>query len=256
MRRVMLLLLLFCNELLASGQSTTLNRITLCYDHWPPVTIHASVREPRHGFMVDMARDIFLQANYAVTLREVPYARGLHDVVAGGCDVMLLMPKLSGLGVRYPRLPAMHSRNGFFVPVHSQWQYRGLASLAGLRIGNIIGYDYSSISPAFAAFIAQPAAGASIITKSGVQALPQLLSLLALGRLDLMVEDEQVARYLLRRQGLANQVKQVGAFPVSLALYPGFSNRYPSVGKLVALWDRAMQPSQISGRLMQRMADY
>ena len=249
-------LLLFCNELLASGQSASQDRITLCYDHWPPATIHASVREPRHGFMVDMARDIFLQANYAVTLREVPYARGLHDVVAGGCDVMLLMPKLPDRGLRYPRLPAMYSRNGFFVPAHSQWQYRGLASLARLRIGNIIGYDYSSISPAFAAFIAQPAAGASIITKSGTQALPQLLSLLALGRLDLMVEDEQVARYLLRRQGLANQVKQVGAFPVSLALYPGFSSRYPGVGKLVALWDLAMQPSQISGRLIQRMADY
>lgn len=250
MRRVMLLLL-FCNELLASVQSASQDRITLCYDHWPPATIHASVREPRHGFMVDMARDIFSQANYVVTLREVPYARGLHDVIAGGCDVMLLMPKLPGRGVRYPRLPAMHSRNGFFVPAHSQWQYRGLASLAGLRIGNIIGYDYSNISPSFAAFIAQPTAGASIITKSGAQALPQLLSLLALGRLDLMVEDEQVARYLLRRQGLVNQVKQVGAFPATLALYPGFSSRYPGVDKLVALWDLAMQPS-----LMQRMADY
>lgn len=254
--RILLLLLLFCRALLAAEQPRALNRITLCYDHWPPATIHASVREPRHGFAVDMARDIFLQADYAVTLRQVPYARGLHDVVSGGCDVMLLMPKLPGSGIRYPRLPVMHSRNGFFVPAHSQWRYQGTASLSTLRIGNIIGYDYSSISPAFAAFIAQPAAGASIITKSGAQALPQLLSLLALGRLDLMVEDEQVARYVLRRQKLASQVKQVGAFPATLALYPGFSTRYPDVDKLVALWDLAMRSPQAQGRLTQLMADY
>jgi polar amino acid transport system substrate-binding protein len=249
-------LLLFCGALLAAEPQMIKKEITLCYDHWPPATIHASIREPRHGFMVDTARDIFSRADYAVTLREVPYARGLHDVVAGSCDIMLLMPKLNMAGVYFPQQPGMLSRNGLFVPTGSNWHYRNLHSLDNLRVGNIIGYDYSSLNLEFATFIAQPSHGASIVTKGGNNALPQLLNLLALGRLDVMVEDERVAHYVLRRQGLEHKVKQVGVFPATLALYPGFSAQRGDAAQLAALWDRNMQYLQTKTRLQQRMADY
>lgn len=222
-------------------------QLRLCYDEWPPSTIFPTEKNPERGFTIDMLTHIFSAGGYEVKYVQVPYARGIELVRQGDCDLLAEVPEGAAKGVLYPEMNTFAYKQVFFVKKGSKWSYNGVSSLKGLRVGNIAGYDYSSIDPAFQEYLQNPENKKSVTVLAGETALPQMMKMISAGRIDTFNEALLVGTYVIQRQGLAGELVVAGVSPKLLNEKPVFSPGHPNVKKLMKIWDEGRKKLHLNG---------
>ena len=100
--------------------------------------------------------------------------------------------------MHYPDEPLSQSGEVLFFPLARPVDFQGLASLKGLRIGTQADYAYGEEFLTSALFTRVAMTGESNMIKQ--------LHLMMAGRLDGVVMNQMVGRYLLKGQGLQDQV--------------------------------------------------
>ncbi len=222
--------------------------LRLCYDEWPPSTIFPTEQNPQRGFTIDMLTHIFSSNGYQVKYMEVPYARGIELVRQGDCDLLAEVPDGAAKGVLYPEMNTFTYKQVFFVKKGSVWSYNGVASLKGLRVGNIAGYDYTSIDPEFQSYLQDPENKKNITVLAGETALPQMMKMISAGRIDTFNEALLIGTYVIQRQGLTDTLTVAGASPKSLSEKPVFSPVHPNAKTLMKIWDEGRKKLRLNGK--------
>jgi polar amino acid transport system substrate-binding protein len=230
-----LILSLFIPLVLLAG--TPEKKINLCYDAWPPSTIFPSSADPRRGFTIEMMQEIFSKRGYKVIFQELPYARAMQMTKLGHCNLLAEVPEGQEKDVVFPQETTFSYKQAFFVRKGSPWRYNGVSSLKGLRIGNIVGYDYSSIDSDYHRFLTDPKNAAQITMASGTDGILQLMQMIAMGRIDTFNEAYLIGSYVMTQNKLSDQISIGGVIKKPLLEKPAFAPNDPETPKLMKIWD-------------------
>jgi polar amino acid transport system substrate-binding protein len=136
------------------------------------------------------------------------------------------------------------------------WQYRGPRSLREIRLGVVNGYQYG---PSVDAALRAPAAAERVSWATGVRASEGNLKKLALGRLDAVLEDRQVMRYLSWAGAGEDRVELRTATCLSEEppeLYVVFERSNPNARRYAQQFSEGMRRLRASGALAEVLGRY
>lgn len=173
--------------------------LTLLAEVWPPYMMLDDRGEPV-GADLDLARAVLLQLGYRTEVKVLPWKRVLQQAHLQQGDAVLdiFFESSRQQWLHYPEEPLSYSGEVLFYPAARPVDLEQISDLKGLRIGIQADYAYSK------AFLTDPGVIRMPMTGEG-NAVKQLHLMMA-GRLDGVVLNERVGRYLLHTQGLQDQV--------------------------------------------------
>ena len=187
--------LLLGGSALADEQPT----LTILTELWPPYVMRDDNGE-LVGADLDLARAVLLQMGYRTEVKVLPWKRVLQQAHLKQGDAVLdvFYVKDRQEWLHYPEEPLSRSGEVLFYAADRPVKFEQLSDLKGLRIGVQADYAYSPD------FLADK--GVIRVAMTGDGKMVKQLHLMMAGRLDGVVLNERVGRYLLRTQGLQDQV--------------------------------------------------
>ena len=87
------------------------------------------------GYVIETAQKIFADSPYELSTKDYPWTRAIKLVEAGDNHALLSPAKEEAPNLLFPKHEIGIQRMCFFTKKESAWQYSGLESLAGLKIG-------------------------------------------------------------------------------------------------------------------------
>lgn len=222
--------------LLAMAQAMAQPTLRLVGDRWPPFS-DASL--PGGGLATELVTTVLSRAGYASAVEEVPWARALMGLGEGRYDVLITTwysePR-THLG-EYSR-PYLSNRIRLLKRKGEALDVGQLADLYPYSIAVVRDYAYT------AAFD-----GDRQLHKVPVRNFSSALKMLAAGRVDLTVEDEYVARYLLQREppAVRDAVEFVAPPLGQSSLHILVSLKNPQHRQIVEAFDRAIDAMRADG---------
>ncbi len=170
-------------------------------DLWCPYTCDVESIEP--GYLVEIAKAILQKKGMSVKYSTQSWARTLNEARTGKIDGALGAGK-SDEGLLFPSHHLGRSKNCFFAKNDSTFQFKDNKDLVGKKIGAIIEYTYSEPFDSFAKD------NPNIERSGGETPVETNIKKLLAGRLELMIEDENVVNYYLKKN--PNPIKSVGCY--------------------------------------------
>lgn len=160
-------------------------RFSLVLGEFPPYTIN---EEPIHGLNIEIIKAAFAAVDYELTVEVMPFARALHYAKIGKADGLVLWHNLER--ERWFVFSASLSRSNivFLKRKSLNYQFNSIESLTPFTIGVVNDYAYT---PEFLT--------AEGLNKQTVGTDEQNLHKLLADRIDLVVIDERMASYLMRK---------------------------------------------------------
>ncbi|WP_426151555.1 substrate-binding periplasmic protein [Pseudomonas sp. DC3000-4b1] len=219
-----------------AGWSDTLR---LVGDPWPPF-VGASLKDG--GLATAIVRAALERAHYQVTFEEAPWARALKGIEEGRYDV-LVDAWYSDERARIGRFSAPFLTNRLrFVALRGSdiSVARGLSALYPYSIAVVRGYAYT---PEFD--------NDSQLKRVPVQSFQAALSMLAAGRVQLALEDEYVADYLLALQPVTvrDKLKLLDPPLAENGLRILVSLKRPDYGAIAEAFNQAIAAMRADGSL-------
>ncbi len=208
----------------AVAQETGVVRTAVHPDYEP----YSGVGLQNGGFAYDLLATALGRSGRRVEITATePWARVLRDVIEGRIDALGAVWRTAERDkVLIFSDPIATSRIVFAKRAGDPFEYRSLGDLAGKTIGTVTGYGYTDAFLADGRYRREP-----------IGSTVQNLGKLALGRIDLTLDDASVLTYLLRREVPALQdriVLTAGALQDN-AMFIAFSRRSrPDIEAVVA----------------------
>lgn len=164
--------------------------ITAAADPYPPF---ADPSLPKQGISLQIIRAAYATQGYTVEMHFVPWARALDGVKNGEYDIL---PNAWWTQKRAAFLlfskPYLKNEIKFIKRKGDPFEYHGLGSLTGKTVGIVRGYGYGD------EFL-----NATNFNRPEVVEVLQNIKKLVLGRIDLTLEDEVVARWIIKHNAPA-----------------------------------------------------
>jgi polar amino acid transport system substrate-binding protein len=226
--------------------------LIIASDEWCPYVCDDEVSR---GFLIEIINEIAANNNIVVELSLMPLARALALTKKGEVDITLaltpqhiidfkLLQSSSSFGGLY---------NDFYVTKTKAWRFQGLTNLEGkLRnsaiLGTINGYEYGEdISRLLKKYPEH------VFSASGNSPLQNQLTMLQMGRLDILLDSRFTVQYQLSKMSKHNII-YAGTEGSFTPLFLGFS---PSFDKeLISLFDQTLQTLRNNGRLAHILMKY
>lgn len=222
--------------LLLMAQASAEEKLRLVADAWPPFT---DVSLPGNGLASDLVSTALQRAGYATEYNQVPWARALLGIEEGRYDVLInawfsedrtLIGQFSS--------EYLLNRVRLIKRSRSSTQFVDLSQLYERPIAVVRGYSYSAEFD-----------NDKHLQKVPVSNFPTALHMVAAGRVDLVVEDEYVARYYLAAE--PQEVRDKLEFlPKSLSensLHILVSLKHAQHDEIVARFDREIAAMKADG---------
>ncbi|MCG8619862.1 MAG: transporter substrate-binding domain-containing protein [Desulfobacterales bacterium] len=157
--------------------------ITAASDPWPPFV---DPTQPKEGLSMEIIRAAYATQGYTVTLTYVPWARAEDGVKRGTYDILPPTWKTKERTTYFMySVPYAVNQLKFIMLADDAFEYNGLNSLKGKRVGTVRGYGYDDAFLNAKDFIREE-------TNNFISNIKKLLH--PSRRIDLTVEDEIVAR--------------------------------------------------------------
>lgn len=249
-------LLGLCLLLLLTGlRPVAAEPLLLVADEWCPY--NCAQEDVRQGYVIDLLQAIFTQAGLPTAYQVTPWTRAIRMVEQGKAD--LLVGTTPGITPHLLlSLPIGDNRTCFFAPTQSTWQFHSIADLPGQRLGVIQDYASYDDGGVLDRYIASsPPEQGMVVRAAGAQALQKNLRMLAVGRLDVVVENCNVGSYRLQRLGLQDKVRQAGQLDsfngtVNIGLNPAA----PDAQQWLTLINQGLQERRRNGELERLLQSY
>lgn len=226
--------------------------ITLVADEWCPYNCEEDVG----GFMVVIAEEIFGRHDIKVNYKVMPWTQAIAMARKGDYTGIIGATRHDAPDFIMPHYVLGLSDMRFWVRKNSSWNYDGLASLKGLRIGVIKDYSYGAVLDEY---LQKNADSGRILWESGNDALSVNLGKLARGEIDVMPEDDNVMQHYIFEH-ISDATPREAGSAVTLDhiadnfLYIAFSPKNPDAKRYAAIIDEEMPKLRASGEL-QRILD-
>ncbi|MBI9091606.1 MAG: transporter substrate-binding domain-containing protein [Desulfobacterium sp.] len=187
MKRLILITALFFISAVYCGAADKV--ITAAGDPWPPFTDPSA---PEEGLSLEIIRAAYATQGYTVKMEYLPWARAKDGVKKGKYDI------LAGVWMTDKRkadflfsVPYTVNQIKFIKRVDDPFEYNGLESLAGKKIGTVRGYGYGDDFLNATHFKREVANDFITNIKKLTNANP---------RIDLAIEDEIVGRVTIANE--------------------------------------------------------
>ncbi len=202
---------------------------------------------------MELAREVFRDSAKQVEFRAVPWQRAIDRAHSGACDGVIGASTTDGAGLIMPQQEMSRNFPVFLVRKGDPWRFTGVKSLAGRRLGAIVGYDYRAEVNAYITANAEDPARVQLLSDD--TALDQNLRKLIDGRIDMTIDNEASLRWAARQVGVTDKVELAGGIPEVKRLYVAFSPDERG-RKLAAEWDAGMTRCRLDGTLKRILASY
>ncbi|MDD1958552.1 MAG: transporter substrate-binding domain-containing protein [Pseudomonas capeferrum] len=191
--RLFWILLLACLSPLAQAE-----RLRLVSDDWAPY-VYQQNGQPR-GIDYEVTTQVFKRLGVEVEWQFLPWKRCLAMIEQGLADGIVDIFQIDARRpfLIYPSEPMSDVEFVLFQARSRRHTVTSLNDLAGLSVGTSPGYTYG------AAFN-----GSSRFRREAAPTHEANLGKLVLGRIDLLITDRRVGRYLMRQLGLEQQVEEL-----------------------------------------------
>ena len=218
------------------AQAGATEKLRLVADSWPPFT---DVSLPNGGLATDIVSTALRRAGYDTRYEQVPWARAMLGISEGRHDV-LINAWFSQERTRIGEFSQEYllNRIRFLKRKDTTISYQSLEQLNDYLIAVVRGYAY------FPAFDDDPQ-----LKKFPVHNFSMAARLLALGRVDLTLEDEYVARFNLAKEP-AHVRENIEFLPGSLtqnSLHILVSLKTPGHAEIISAFDREITAMKADG---------
>ena len=226
--------------------------IVLAADAWCPV--NCGPGDARPGFMVDLARAIFTNAGYGVEYRLMPWSRALREARSGAVDGVLGAFASDAPDFVFPEAPLLViSASDLFARSDFDWTFRGIPSLAEVRLGAIQNYGYGDD---LNAYLLDPANKGAVDVIHGQRAIERNLAKLLAGRIDVVVETRGVFLHAARKIDAVDRVKFVGQVGAPENCTVAFSPSSSNSAALAKIFSDGVAAMRRSGALHALLESY
>jgi len=235
----LILALLLCLCLSAPAEA---EEILLVADSWCPVNCEPGAE--RLGYVVDIARAVFIPLGDSVRYELRPWLRAKREVTDGTADGLIAATNEKGLA--FPREIIGTLDNDYFTRRGDSWKYENPMSMSGKAIGTVAGYQYGDIEPLMKTSINAYALSGSNVTR---RSLDMLLS----KRVDVLVDWGPIIIYTARENGMSDKIRHAGRGGNSRKLYLAFTGDRRD---LAEAWDKGVARLREDGTLTKILARY
>lgn len=169
--------------------------VTLVSDEWCPYSCQS---ETMPGIGIEIAQKIFSKHDIGVTYQIINWQESSRAAVSGQADVLVGTGRAESPELIFPKYHFSYTRL-CFISNDSDWLYQSIESLANKNMGVVKGYDYGAF---FNKVINGRQPNQSVHTFTSTQAL---MAALNSGEVDVIVDDKNVVRHLLKKSDLLDQ---------------------------------------------------
>lgn len=223
-------------------------------DNWCPYNCATDSQLP--GYLVELMRRV-LGPRYRLDYRVEPWTRAVELVTSSDADLLLATTPQTTPDLRLS-VPLGVDRSCLFVRADNPWRYHRVADLEQIRLGVIQDYKYDADGP-IDAMVARAIAAKSrrIEVATGEDALRQNFRKLAAGRMDAVIENENVGAWTIAQLGQRQTLVNAGCVEgylgtVHVALAPARGD-----GKaLLGAFDKGVAALRANGELAKILGRY
>lgn len=224
-------------------------RLVLAGDNWCPYTCLPD--SPAPGFLTEITQAALEARGHAVEYTARPWNRAIREAQAGRLDGLVGALAIEVPDFVLPDCGLGSTRTVFYVRAGDPWRYTGPESLRGKRVGIVEGYLYGE--PLDSDIREHPE---NFIKSRGEDAASVNLQSLALGRIDVAMEDRLAAEHLTRAAGREGSIQAAGEPLEPLAVTVAFSPVSPRSREYAADLCAGLQDLKHSGKLKEIIQRY
>ncbi len=237
----------------ANPSSDTSKTITLCADPWPP--FNSKPNSGREGILIDIAKIAFEKEGYSVNYKIMPWSRAILEAQKGNIEGIIGASPKEVENFVFPKIPNSYSKDAFFVPDDSPWEFKGVESLENVRLGGIHNYDYSEIISHYIQKNINDSSRIDFLLSEN--ALELNIRKLLKGRIDVLIESPLVFYAACKKHDIpVNQFRLIDFADKASGVYIAFSPNKENSKKLADLLDKTMQQLLDSGEIKKIYQDY
>lgn len=191
--RLLTVLLLSCMSLLARAE-----QLRIVTDPWAPY-VYEENGEPK-GIDYEVTAEVFKRLGVDVRWEFMPWKRCMLMVDQGLADgvIDIFQSELRNSQLYFPNEPLSEVEFVLFQANHRPHDIKHLDDLRDLTVGTTAGYDYG------ADFLQSP-----LFRREAAPTQEANFGKLVRGRIDLLITDRRVGRYVIAQLGLGDQVSEL-----------------------------------------------
>jgi polar amino acid transport system substrate-binding protein len=247
-KRIMLVFILFSLVLPSAALSET---ITIVADDWCPYNCEPGSDSP--GYVVEVAREIFKNAGYRLEYKYVPWARALKEVTSGNYDGAIAATTKELPNGVFPEETLGYYANDLIIRNGDTWRFKNIDSLRQIKLGAIQDYNYGK---ELNTYIQQYKNSTSVQVIAGDNAVNRNIKKLLYNRIDVYLEDRNVALYTAKKMGLLDKIAIGGTEGKPIAMHIGFSPAKPESKTYARLLSEGIRKMRKSGQLAKILNKY
>ncbi len=223
--------------------------ITIAADEWMPY--NGVPKSDKPGYGIELAEMIFKEAGHTVKYEVIPWNRAVQTTRNGQYTAVIGAFKEDAPDFIYPDVEFGYSINEFFVKVDSKWQYSGLNSLDNKKIGLIKDYSYGD---ELDEYFSKNSKNVDFVF--GSNPLEMNIKKLVSGRIDVFVEDRNVAAQKIAEINLTEKVKSAGSPSQGNKIYIAFSPKNPKSKEYAEILTKGIKKMEENGELKKLLTKY
>lgn len=231
-----ILLAALCLPVLAGAQERTL---VAAADPYPP---YVDPQFPGQGLAMEIVRAAFKTQGYTVKLEIMPWVRAEKGVAEGRYDILVDVWRTDARVKELLFSTAYATSTIKFIKrKETPFEFTGLDSLSGKRVGVIRGYGYSDAFNAATHFI-----------RDAVPSMDHNINLLLRKRIDLTLEDEIAAKALIHKMGskVEDQLDFTANAFASNPLHVAAGLKHPRHKEIVEAFNRGLVAIKADGSFL------
>lgn len=243
--------LLSCMLLLLFVPALAAETITIAADEWCPYNCENDSERP--GYMVEIAKKAFEAEGLTVKYEIVNWARAISDARKGVYTGIIGAAKTDAEDFVYPRVPLGKDDSDFFVRKGHTWKYESIDSLRSQRVGVIHDYSYGE---EIDAYLEELGEGEHVQIASGDVGMETNIRKLINDRIDVVIANPNVFRYVAQRMGDLDKVESAGVHGVPTYLYIAISPSHPKASEYAEMLAKTVEEMRASGELATLLEKY
>jgi polar amino acid transport system substrate-binding protein len=233
----------------AAAPAAAAETIVIAGDEWCPYNCKPESANP--GFCVELAREIFAAKGIAVKYVVLPWDQAVKDARAGKINAIIGALPEDAPDFVFPEREIGFSKNLFVVRNGVGWQYAGLDSLKGKKIGVIEGYAYGNGLDEY--FKANP--GIAQVA-GGEDAKDLLMKWLLAKKIDAFIDDHYVIFSFAKERDALGLIRTAGSPGEAEGVYLAFSPAVPGSAKHAKVLSDGIVALRKSGRYAEIVGKY
>lgn len=222
-------------------------------DEWCPYNCVSDSETP--GYMIEIAQKVFEPLGHEVDYKTLPWARAILETRKGAFEAIVGAYKEDAPDFVFPANHLGFSTEGVIGKPDLQWSYQGVDSFRQVKLGIIRDYSYGDEIDNYINEV-QKNPDLTVQNASGDNALELNIKKLLKGRIDVLVSNELVFRYHLKKTGRDwTQFKKVGV-TTAQEVYIAFSPAHNSSAAWAKALDEGLNRLRKSNQLQSILDKY